>query len=399
MTDAERIAELETSIAKIFAALPALFAFRDNHLLWMQETGLFDLIVQDVLSRVPVSSSGTPGPKGDQGIQGIQGPAGSGGSGTGASVQGDALPPAFQWARTENGFASPAGSGGPSGKPADLRVHRDGFVCVANVAPDGTTATSGPNGQVMGIGGQSKGKIRVNTRGGAESDGGMRDMTNYVEMEERPGVGTISRRGYDIYCSVPDAVSIRTALWTTNPDGKRDGGIFLLKKVNATHFVGNWSDPSLDYENRSFVISGSDQPDKDRFTTKAGMDSNGTYGWRVDKPRNSTESHPGYDEGGYTDSGDFLLRLFHSNDSQDVGRYSRFRTYNQGRGIAFGTSSGQYANCPDSLIIQPGKDGQPGRVDLVVDGAVRVLESYTMPDGRVGICYTPGRAAVAPGSL
>ncbi len=309
------------------------------------------------------------------------------------------VPPAFQWPVARNGYAAPAGSGGPAGKPADPLVHRGGFVCVANVAPEGTNATSGSNGQVMGIGGASKGKIRVNTRGGAEGDGGMRDMTNYVELEERAGKGTISRRGYDIFCSVPDAISIRTALWTTNPDGKRDGGIFILKRVDATHFVGNWSDPALDYENRIFVISGADQPDRDRFSTKSGADSNGGYGWRVDKPRNSTENHASYADGGYSDSGDFLLRLFHDNGSQDIGRYSRYKTFNEGRGIAFATSDGRYARCADSLIIQPGRDGQPGRVDLVVDGALRVLESFALPDGRVGICFTPGREAVAPRSL
>ncbi len=42
-------------------------------------------------------------------------------------------------------------------------------------------------------------------------------------------------------------------------------------------------------------------------------------------------------------------------------------------------------------LFETGKDGQPGRVDLVIDGALRVLETYEMPDGRVGVCFTPGR--------
>lgn len=302
----------------------------------------------------------------------------------------DALPPAFQWPR--DGNVPPVGSGGPSGALSDARVHRDGFICVGNIAPEGTNATSGPNGQGMGINGNSKGKIRVNTRGGADSDGGMRDMTNYVQLAEREGAGTISRRGYDIYCSVPDAVSIQTAVWTINPDGKRDGGIFLLKRVDATHFIGNWSDPALDYENRSFVISGADQPDKDRFSTKSGADSNAGYGWRVDKPRNSTENHADYANGGFSDKGDFLVRFFHDNGSQDIGRYSRYKLFNEGRGLAFATSNGTYSDCRDVLVMQPGANGQPGHVDIAIEGyGLRTLETFDLPDGRRGLCFSPER--------
>lgn len=301
-------------------------------------------------------------------------------------------PPSFQWPDESNGFVAPAGSGGPQGRPALPLFHRGNMLFAGNVAPEGTDATSGANGQIMGIAGRSKGRLRVNTRGGADGDGGMRDTTNYVELEERAGVGTITRRGYDIYCSVPDAVSIRTALWTVNPDGKRDGGIFILKRVSPTHFIGNWSDPALDYENRAFTISGADQPDRDRFSTKSGADSNGVYGWRIDKPRNSAEAHATYaedKENGYGDGGDFLLRLVQDNGSQDIGKYSRFVTFNEGRGIAFATSNGAYSDVRDVLIIQPGRDGQPGRCDISVDGGVRVLESYDLGDGRRGVCFRP----------
>jgi len=304
-------------------------------------------------------------------------------------------PPAFQW--PVGGNPAPVGSGGPSGTPLEKVVHHGGFVCVANVAAEGTNATSGPNGQVIGIDGRSKGRIRVNTRGGAESDGGMRDFTNYIELEPREGDGTITRRGYDIFCSEPDAITVRTALWTRDPGGTVDGGVYILRRVTPTHFIGNWSDPALDYENRPFSITGADQPDRDRFTTKAGMDSNGTYGWRVDKPMTSTEAHPSYEEGGYSDKGDFLLRLFHDNGGEDVGRYSTFRTYNEGRGIAFATSDGRYSSCPDSLVIQPGVGGAAGRVDLAVNGVLRVIETYPLADGRVGLCFTPATGeAVAP---
>lgn len=309
-------------------------------------------------------------------------------------VTSDALPPAFQWPRAENGFVSPANSGGPSGKPADQRLHREGWVCVSNISPDGTNATSGPNGQAMGIGGASKGKIRVNTRGGAEGDGGMRDITNYVNLEERPGVGTISRRGYDIFCSVPDAISIRTAVWTTNPDGKRDGGDSVMRRIDANHFIGNWSDPALDYEDRPFVISGGDQPDRDRFSTKAGADSNACYGWRVDRPRNAVGNHPTYNPNdpseGYTDKGDFLVRLFHDNGREDVGRYSRYRLYNEGRGMAWALSDGTYAQCQDVMVAQPGEYGNPGFMDIAIKGfGLRRLETFTLPDGREGICFNP----------
>ena len=273
------------------------------------------------------------------------------------------LPPSFQWPDASNNYAAPAGSGGPSGRPAESNIQRNGMLFFGNDSPAGTTATSGPNGQVIGIGGRSKGKIRVNTRGGAGGDGGMRDMTNYVDLQERPGQGTISRRGFDLFCSIPDALSINTAVWTTNPDGKRDGGDFVTKRISATHFIGNWSNPAYDYESRPFVISGADQPDKDRFSTKSGADSNAGYGWRVDKPRNSTEAHANYANGGYSDGGDFLLRLHH-NSGQDIGRYSRFMTYNEGRGIAFATSDGTYSICPDALVIEPGHSGLAGDVNI-----------------------------------
>lgn len=54
MTDDE-LKDLKESVDKIHAALPPLFAFRDNFELWAKETGVFDHLVQDVLSRVPKS--------------------------------------------------------------------------------------------------------------------------------------------------------------------------------------------------------------------------------------------------------------------------------------------------------------------------------------------------------
>ncbi len=52
--------DLKASVKQLHEALPALFAFRDNHELWLRETGLFDLLVQDVLSRVPKAQQPLP---------------------------------------------------------------------------------------------------------------------------------------------------------------------------------------------------------------------------------------------------------------------------------------------------------------------------------------------------
>jgi Chaperone of endosialidase len=310
------------------------------------------------------AGGGTQGPQGIQGIQGIQGPKGDPGTGTGAGVT---LPPSFQWPTAENGYKSPANSGGPAGPlQGGINLVHNGWTCFGNDSPPGTDATSGPNGQALGIGGVSVGKIRVNTRGGAGGDGGMRDITNYVDLAERPGVGTISRRGFDLFCSVPDALSVRTAVWTNDPaTGKRDGGDSVMTRIDAGHFLGNWSDPASDYENRPFVISGGDQPDKDRFAIKAGMDSTSCYGWSISRPFNKTSNHQTYANGGFNDGGDFLLRLFHDDGNWDVGRYSTFRTYGEGRGISFATSDGRYSSCPDALRINPGSGGGPGSVQVM----------------------------------
>ncbi len=404
MTTAERLAALEAEVTKLRREVGQFETRQDtskrpeelpngDYNVAFRQRQIGEAIDDVVLKVAALGSGAAQGAKGDTGATGPRGPQGipgvaGGGSGGDCPLVGP-TPPAFQWPVESNGFAAPAGSGGPSGPTLEKNIHHGGFLCVSNAAPEGSNATSGPNGQAMGIEGRSKGRIRVNTRGGAESDGGMRDMTNYVDLEPRDGAGTITRRGYDIYCSEPDAITIRTALWTRDPGGTVDGGVYILRRVSPVHFIGNWSDPALDYESRPYFITGGDQPDRDRFSTKAGIDSNAVYGWRVDKPMNSTEAHPSYEEGGYSDKGDFLLRLKHDNGSQDVGRYSKFVTFNEGRGIAFGTSDGRYASCPDAFIIQPGKDGQPGRVDLCIDGAVRVLETYPMPDGRVGVCFTP----------
>ncbi len=41
--------------------------------------------------------------------------------------------------------------------------------------------------------------------------------------------------------------------------------------------------------------------------------------------------------------------------------------------------------------MQPGGSGQPGRVDIAIEGyGLRTLETYDLPDGRKGLCFNPG---------
>jgi hypothetical protein len=282
-----------------------------------------------------------------------------------------ATPQAFQWPTPANGWKAPDESGGPQGEPAQPFVLDGSFVSIANAAPAGSSATSGPNQQSIGIAGRSKGKIRVNTNAGADGDGGARRTTNYIALAPRPGVGTVTRKGFKITCSVPDAISINTAIWTKNPDGSNDAGVFIVRRNSPTEFVGNWSDPAMDYENRAFITTGADQPDRDRFSVKDGADSNAGFGWRVDKPRNSTENHPTYKEDpvrGFTDGGDFLVRLHHDKGN-DIAKYSTYKTYNEGRGMKWATSNGNYGDIRDVMGVTPGANGQPGKFVVDVDGS------------------------------
>lgn len=58
LTNTQRIAALERQASDLVEAFRTYIAFRDNHEVWLKEMGIWDRLIQDVLSRVPITSSG-----------------------------------------------------------------------------------------------------------------------------------------------------------------------------------------------------------------------------------------------------------------------------------------------------------------------------------------------------